>query len=35
MGHRSELATLKGWPDRMADWLKDNGWLDSQQRPEE
>jgi acetyl esterase/lipase len=34
MGHRSELATLKGWPDRMADWLKDNGWLDSQRRPE-
>ncbi len=34
MGHRSELATLKGWPDRMADWLKDNGWLDPQHRPE-
>jgi acetyl esterase/lipase len=33
MGHRSELATLKGWPDRMADWLKDNGWLDPEHKP--
>ena len=33
MGHRSELATLKGWPQRMADWLADNGWLDPQHRP--
>ena len=28
MGHRSELATIKGWPQRMADWLLDNGWID-------
>jgi acetyl esterase/lipase len=35
MGHRSELATLKGWPDRMADWLKDNGWLDPEHKPTE
>jgi acetyl esterase/lipase len=33
MGRRSELATLKGWPERMADWLKDNGWLDAKPRP--
>ena len=24
MGNRSQLATLKGWPQRMADWLADN-----------
>jgi len=34
MGHRSELATLQGWPQRMADWLRDNGWLDPRHRPE-
>lgn len=27
MGQRSELATLKHWPDRLAEWLADNGWL--------
>lgn len=27
MGQRSTLATLKSWPQRMGDWLKDNGWL--------
>lgn len=27
MGYRSQLATLKGWPQRMADWLSDNGYL--------
>jgi acetyl esterase/lipase len=27
MGYRSQLATLKGWPQRMADWLADNGFL--------
>lgn len=26
MGYRSTLATLKGWPQRLADWLEDNGW---------
>jgi acetyl esterase/lipase len=25
MGYRSKLATLKGWPQRLADWLSDNG----------
>jgi acetyl esterase/lipase len=27
MGYRSEFVTLKSWPQRMADWMKDNGWL--------
>lgn len=27
MGNRSSLNTLKTWPQRLADWLKDNGWL--------
>ena len=27
MGYRSKLATLKGWPQRMKDWLEDNEWL--------
>jgi acetyl esterase/lipase len=27
MGYRSKLATIKGWPQRLADWLKDNGIL--------
>lgn len=34
MGRRSKLLTLRGWPDRMADWLRDNGWLDPSHRPE-
>ncbi len=25
MGYRSKLATLKGWPQRLADWLADSG----------
>lgn len=29
MGNRSQLVTLQGWPNRMADWLKDNGWLEA------
>jgi hypothetical protein len=24
MGNRSKLATLKHWPERLADWLADN-----------
>jgi acetyl esterase/lipase len=28
MGYRSSLNTIKTWPRRLADWLKDNGWLD-------
>ncbi len=27
MGYRSPLSTLKGWPQRMADWLADNQFL--------
>jgi hypothetical protein len=27
MGDRSKLATIKSWPQRMADWLKDSGYL--------
>lgn len=27
MGQRSEYVTLKTWPQRLADWMQDNGWL--------
>ena len=27
MGYRSSLNSIKGWPQRLADWLEDNGWL--------
>ncbi|MCW3089766.1 MAG: alpha/beta hydrolase [Ferruginibacter sp.] len=27
MGSRSNLNSIKTWPQRMADWLKDTGWL--------
>lgn len=27
MGYRSDLATLKGWPARLADWFADSGLL--------
>ena len=27
MGQRSPYLSLRHWPDRMADWLKDNGWI--------
>ena len=27
MGDRSTLVSVRGWPDRMADWLKDSGYL--------
>jgi acetyl esterase/lipase len=26
MGYRSEYISLKHWPDRLTDWLTDNGW---------
>jgi hypothetical protein len=29
MGNRSKLATLKGWPQRLADWMADNELLGS------
>jgi len=28
MGNRSKLASIHSWPQRMADWLADNGFLD-------
>jgi acetyl esterase/lipase len=28
MGDRSSLNTIRTWPQRLTDWLKDNGWLD-------
>ena len=37
MGYRSKLASIKGWPQRMADWLSDNGILnpaDPNRKPE-
>ena len=27
MGMRSNLNSIKNWPQRLADWLRDNGWL--------
>ncbi|HVY74537.1 MAG TPA: alpha/beta hydrolase [Puia sp.] len=27
MGKRSEFVELKTWPQRLADWLQDDGWL--------
>lgn len=27
MGYKTELKTLSSWPQRMADWLSDNGYL--------
>jgi len=27
MGNRSKLQTLKGWPQRLADWMADNNLL--------
>jgi acetyl esterase/lipase len=33
LGQRSKLATLKNLPQRMGDWLADNGWLKPAQQP--
>jgi acetyl esterase/lipase len=27
MGHRSKLATIKNWPQRLTDWMMDNNIL--------
>jgi len=27
MGNRSQLNSIKTWPQRLTDWLNDNGWL--------
>jgi hypothetical protein len=32
MGKRSEYVTLKNWPQRLADWLQDDGWLKQSSR---
>jgi acetyl esterase/lipase len=29
MGKRSQLVSIKGWPQRLADWLADNHFLDA------
>lgn len=34
MGYRSDLASLKGWPQRMADWMGDYFLLDTSGRDE-
>lgn len=28
LGERSSLLSIQHWPDRLADWLADGGWLD-------
>ena len=35
MGNRSKLASVKTWPQRMADWMGDNDILDPSQRAED
>jgi acetyl esterase/lipase len=35
MGNRSKLVSLRGWPQRMADWMADNYILDPSKRNEE
>jgi acetyl esterase/lipase len=35
MGNRSRLSSIKGWPQRMADWMADNYILDPSQRAED
>ena len=27
MGFRTDKAAIKVWPDRLRDWMSDNGWL--------
>jgi len=34
MGQRSQQRSLAHWPDRVADWMLDNGLLDPAHRPE-
>ena len=34
MGNRSKLETLKKWPQRLADWMADNGLLAPSKPPE-
>lgn len=35
MGHRSKLASIKTWPQRLADWLGDNGILNPAQHDDD
>jgi acetyl esterase/lipase len=35
MGNRSKLQSVKKWPERLGDWLDDNGILDPSKRPQE
>jgi len=35
MGNRSRLKTINTWPQRLADWLSDNNYLKSTDRPME
>ena len=32
MGDRSQLSSIHGWPQRLADWLSDNGYLGDKQK---
>ena len=32
-GQRSQLKSIHGWPQRLADWLADNGYLDPASNP--
>ena len=34
-GQPVEAATLKKWPERLAEWMTDNGILDPSKRPED
>ena len=34
MGNRSKLASIHDWPQRMADWLADSGYLNLASSPE-
>src|SRR5438105_5659726 len=33
MGNRSKLASIQGWPQRMTDWMADNGFLKAEPSP--
>jgi dienelactone hydrolase len=33
MGYRSKLASIKGWPDRLTEWMEDNWILDPHKPP--
>jgi acetyl esterase/lipase len=35
MGNRSKLGSVKGWPQRLSDWLADSGILDPSKRPDD